>query len=60
MTERAPTEVWISPASRMHCYVRLGKNACIATVNFPHDSPQAEVVRSALEQFYGASANTAK
>ena len=56
MSERAPAEVWIDAVSQKHCYIRLGKRACIATVNYPADSQEAEAVRSALEKVCGASA----
>ena len=51
MSDHTESEVWLDPVSRSHCYVRLGKEACIATVNFPADSPEAEVVREALQTY---------
>ncbi len=56
MSERAPNEVWIERVSKGHCYVRKGDGPVEATVLYPHDSEEAEVVRKALEDFFGSRA----
>ena len=50
-------EVWIERVSSGHCYIRLGESKNLATVLFPSDSEEAEVVRGAFERLFASRAN---